>query len=212
MSDILDSLKVSPPQISETDTEIFANQYFGIQGMAKYLGGERDCNFLVKTETDVYTLKFANPSEDDAILDFQCGALKHIQDCDVSVPVPRIMPTLEGRDWAVLNLPANQTLRIRAFTYLQGSPITHGTDDPDLLFNLGAAVAKMDLALRAYFHPAARHALAWNTQAFDQLHHLTPCVPNTKERELVEKAFARFKQTVKPKLLRSRSQVIHNDV
>ena len=198
--------------ISQAEASHIALHYFGVVGDIEFLGGERDCNFLIRGDKQNVTLKIANPAEDDSILDMQCRALQHIGRYSVDAPVPRVIQTLDGSNWATLSRESGEQLRARLFGYMEGIPIPQGASDSSLLFNLGKSVASVNMALRGYMHCAAQHSLAWNTQAFEQLSSLTEYIRDSDERKLVELTFQRFKTNVKPFLGNCRSQVIHNDI
>ena len=212
LSAILDSLRVKPPEISVDEASRIAKEYFNVVGEIKFLGGERDCNYHIRSENFETTLKIANVSESDAILELQCGALQHIVTHAADIPVPRVVCTVDDGNWATFISEAGITLRARMFTYLPGIPIPQGADDASLLFNLGQSVARVNKALRGYMHPAAQHQIAWNTQAFQQLTSLISYVENAEEKRLIEQSLQRFTENVIPFLGNCRSQVIHNDI
>jgi len=212
LSSILDSLRVPPPVISQAEASHVALHYFGVSGNITFLGGERDSNFLIRSDKQSVTLKIANPAEDDSILDMQCLALQHIGRYSIDTPVPRVIQTLDGSNWATLSRESGEQLRARVFTYMEGTPIPQGASDSGLLFNLGKSVADVNMALRGYMHSAAQHSLAWNTQAFEQLCLLTEHIRDADERQMVELTLQRFRNHVKPYVGNCRSQVIHNDI
>ena len=212
MSVILESLSATPPQITLAEASHIANTYFNIRGNIKFLGGERDQNFLIENDDGTVTLKVANPVESDSILEMQCGALRHISLYRPDTKTPTVIPTVDNKDWAVFTLESGETLRARMFTFLPGIPIPQGATDSSLLFNLGKTVAEVNIGLRGYMHPVGQHPLAWNTQSFDQLSSLIKYIDNAEERLLITKTLTRFNKYVKPRLANCRSQIIHNDI
>ena len=217
MNSNLDSLCVIPPEVSIDKVKEVALFQFGFTGSVSELGGERDRNFLIKHSKDDlrgkdFLLKFANASENDQLLDMQCAALKHIQQINPTIPVPRLIPTKEGKQWASVQLNASESVRVRAFTFLPGISIDDVLKDSGLMKNLGRMVASLDFSLRGFFHPSAKHSLAWDIQHLDQLEELVKYLPKAEEKELVEKTLKTFKENIKPQLGNLRSQIIHNDI
>jgi 4-aminobutyrate aminotransferase-like enzyme/Ser/Thr protein kinase RdoA (MazF antagonist) len=209
---ILDSLRVKPPEINVTEAAVIAQKHFGINGQAKFLGGERDSNFLIQSRTASVTLKIANQVENDQILELQSGALQHIEQHSPWVSTPRVVRTVDNEQWALFHSEDGQLLRSRVFTFIPGRQIMQGESDAGLLFNLGCDIAKLNLALRGYMHPSAQHRLGWDTQSLDQLANLVSYISDSEERQLINRVLVRFSKIVKPQLPGCRSQVIHNDI
>ncbi|NKB76201.1 MAG: aminotransferase class III-fold pyridoxal phosphate-dependent enzyme [Gammaproteobacteria bacterium] len=212
MTDLLDSLCVEPPVVSLAEARFIAENAFHLIGSFSELGGERDRNFLIKTKDADVVLKIANTSERDEILDMQCEALSHIRRFSPMSPTPSVRKTIQGAYWATFLSENGETLRARVFTWMPGDLVDQGIVNGRLMSNLGKTVAKLNLALRGFFHPAARHPLAWDTQNFDQLSVLIRHIESPLERDMVQWSLDRFQRLVKPKLPNCRSQLIHNDI
>ena len=215
MSNLLDSLRSPPPEVSTDQALSIALSEFNLSGSAKYLGGERDCNFLIEnpdsSESHIL-LKIANPAESDHILDMQCCALQHIAYYNKGLAIPRLIKTTGAENWATCVVGNGQSLRIRALSYLPGNSIDQEVEDSGLTKNLGRSMAELNIALRGFFHPSAQHPLAWNIQHLDQLSGLVQYITDPTQKELVSKTLDRFKDSVKPHLAKCRSQIIHNDI
>lgn len=212
MSSILDSLLVAPPAVSKEEIAAIADNFFNIQGEVNELGGERDRNYLVSSPSGQFLLKVANKAEDDSILAMQCGALKHITRCAPNLCVPKLRKTKQQEDWAIFDASNGETLRARVFNYLPGKPIGQSAENQEMLFNLGETIAKLNIALRSFNHPASQHALAWNIQCLDQLAGLLPHLKTPEESDLVSYVLENFLARVKPQLPNCKHQVIHNDI
>lgn len=209
-SELLRTLSSPPPDVTAVAIQDFAASEFGLRGTVEPLGGERDRNFLLRSEKRAVLIKVANPSEPDELLDFQCRALAHIARCDPGLPVQSLLRTPDGRDWAVM--PTRAKHRVRAFGFLPGMLLKDAGDDPRLMRNVGTTLAKLGRALRGFHHAAADHALAWDLKRFDLLADLLPGIGDSAQRDAVRKVIERFEQHVRPELPRLRTQVIHNDV
>ena len=189
-----------------------AHGFFDVRGDIKELGGERDRNFLIASSSDQVLIKVANPAEDDSILEMQCMALEHIKQHAPELPTPVLLRTNKGLHWGEYLTAKKETLRVRAFHYLPGNPIGQGAVSGALLHNLGQSIARLNLALRSFTHPAAQHLLAWNVQCFDQMEGLLAHVKAPDELRLITTSLEKFKDCVKPQLPLCRHQVIHNDI
>ena len=206
---ILDSPR---PDFEAAQAERVAERDFGIRGRATALGGERDANFRVRGSDAQYLLKVANAAEPDDLLDFQSAALEHIAVSDPGLPVPRALRTLGGERWARCEGGDGSSLRARLLSYLPGEPLDRAPCDSRLFRDCGAFAARLDRALRAFFHPAADHPLCWDLKRAGQLAGLCEHIEDPRQREFVDAAFERFERNVAPELEGLRAQVIHNDI
>jgi Ser/Thr protein kinase RdoA (MazF antagonist) len=72
-------------------------------------------------------------------------------------------------------------------------------------------LARLVLALRGFYHPAANYELLWDLKQAavlkDYLHH----IPDPDHRQLADYFLDRFERLVLPEIPKLRSQVIHND-
>jgi hypothetical protein len=65
-----------------------ARTFFGTDGQAIELSGERTQNFHVVSNTGEYLLKISDPVEDVALVDLETRVLQHIARTDPTLPVP----------------------------------------------------------------------------------------------------------------------------
>ncbi len=214
MLKILETLQSPPPELDVSDINRVAKESYGVVGVSKSLGGERDQNFLI-TPSEVgqqcLILKIANQAEPDDFLDLQCAALDHIAQQDPTLPIQLLIRTKSGEKWSTIQ-SGGLTFRVRALRYLPGVPLNEAPEDARLMRNLGRDLAKLNIALRGFFHPAARHAIAWDSQNLDQLASLCDYLEDVSVRDIAVKYLDRFSEMVKPRLSGCRAQVIHNDV
>ena len=186
--------------------------HYGMEAEVAPLRGERDTNFLVLVDGAAsYVLRIANPAEPRVLADFRAAALQHIEHSARSLPVPRIRPTLAGEPGFEL-----QGVDGRRFgqlvSYLPGTPMASLRDGTRQCRHLGEVAARMALALQAFDHPGARHALLWDigqaAQAMRYVHHTgTP-----EHKAIVSRVLMTFVERVAPVLAGLRAQVIHNDL
>jgi 4-aminobutyrate aminotransferase-like enzyme len=76
----------------------------------------------------------------------------------------------------------------------------------------GSVVARMGLALRGFFHPAAGYKIMWDLKHTGELRRVLDDITDRREREQVERVLAGFAERVLPAFAGLRGQIIHNDL
>ena len=189
-----------------------ARDLFGIEGALTRLYSERDQNFLIRqADGAAHVFKIAHGEEDPNVLDLQHRALVHIERRDPGLPVPRIVRTRGGEMTGVVEGPGGATHIVRLLSYMPGVVLSRVAHTPAVLRNLGAAVARLDLALRGFFHPAADHVLLWDIRRVPEMRHNTSVIADAEARERIERVFDHFAAEILPRLEGLRGQIIHND-
>ena len=193
MSSVLES---APPQFSADEAARIAADLFGLRGPAAALGSERDQAFLLQGGV----LKISNPSEDEAALDLEEAAIAHVCAVDPDLPVARPLgprATFGGH-------------QVRLFERMHGHKAGPELAD-DAVREIAAVHARLCLALRSFFHPAAGRELLWNLRATPQLRPLLEEIADPARRALVARTLDRYEERVLPQWERLRGQVVHGD-
>lgn len=199
--------------MADSEAEALALDMFGLAGSAQALTSERDQNFLMSTpDGSRFVLKIANPAEDAAVTQFQAAALAHVAEVDPSLPTPRVVPTRAGEISGLLTRPGEAPRVVRMLTFLPGLMLHDVESTQALKRNIGAAHARLGLALAGFSHPASDHDLPWDMKRAGRLAELRESIPEHSRRALVDEAMDRFKTRVEPRLGDLRSQVVHNDL
>jgi 4-aminobutyrate aminotransferase-like enzyme/Ser/Thr protein kinase RdoA (MazF antagonist) len=202
-----------PPALSLAEAEAITLQYFGKQAKASALRSERDQNFLMTGEDRTqWVLKVSNAAEDPAISEFQIGALLHVASVAPQLPVPRVCRSLSGDASIGLSQRSCGLNNVRLVSYLSGESLRNVHLDGTLRRALAARLAQLGLALRGYFHPAARHELLWNASRADMLRSLLSAVTDPGRRGLAADFLDGFEGDTLPRLRALRAQVIYNDL
>lgn len=205
-------LDTASPELSLRDVECMARDVFGLVGEVSELTGERDRNYHLRSGDAHCVLKVSNPAEDPQVIDFQTRALLHIAAVDPELPVPRLLRTRTGAaDW-LLEGPGGAPRLVRVLSFLQGVPLHKASVSRTLLHNLGHHAARLDLALRGFFHAGAGHELMWDLKHANTVRPLLEHIRNPAQRALAERVLNRFERHVLPRLPSLRAQVIHNDL
>lgn len=205
-------LASDPPECPVEDAARIARELFGLEGEPEPKRGERDRNFRIRSADgrDV-VLKFLNPAEDIAVVDMQTEALRHIARQDPGLPVPRVVPTREGLSVDTAALRDGRNLLVRCLTHLPGEILWECGRHPELARGAGAFLARTDLALRGFFHPAANQYLAWDLMRVPDIRPFADLIDDPEERDLVGSVLTRFCDVTIPRMRGLRAQVIHND-
>lgn len=200
-------------QVPETEVARLAERTFGVSGRVERLTGERDQNFRLHADTgESYVLKISNSAEDQAVTDLQTRALLHMALADAALPTPKVQRTLDGAAQARWNVADGEDCIVRLFSFLEGVPLYRAEATPALLEAVGAALARVDLALADFRHPADGHDLLWDLQHAARLREFTWAIGDAEVRDLAQTGLAFFAEVAAPKLPSLRTQLIHNDL
>jgi 4-aminobutyrate aminotransferase-like enzyme len=188
-------LESSPPRYSAEEVTALAAELFDLHDEARDLGSERDQTFLVGDRI----LKISNTGEDPAVLDLEAKALLHIERVDSELPIARQLAS-GARDGHL----------VRLFERMPGE--SGGPDLPDdAVFAFAATHARLTLALRGFFHPAAGRDLLWNPAQTPRLRPLAASIQDAGRRAIVERVLDRFEERVLPRWAFLPAQLVHGD-
>ena len=201
------------PALTPTEAAHLAETHFGLHGTLTPLVSERDQNFRIDPPGSASRiLKIASTRQDPGVVDLQILALAHLAAQDPALPLPRPVPTLAGAPTAVHVTSSGDSHVLWMVGWLPGTVmadrVPHG---PRLRQDLGALLARLDLALRGFFHPHARHNHPWDLTRAPALLPHSGHIPNPETRRRVETIFRHMETDVLPRLRRLRHQVIHQD-
>ncbi len=193
MSSVLES---APPQYTADEAARIAADLFGVHGTASALGSERDQAFLLESGV----LKISNPREDVAALDLEEAAVAHVAAVDPELPVARPLAPRAAFDGH----------QVRLFERREGRKAGPDLDDA-AVWEIAAVHARLCLALRSFFHPAAGRELLWNLRSVPRLRPLLDGIADPARRALVARMLDRYEERVLPEWERLRGQVVHGD-
>jgi 4-aminobutyrate aminotransferase-like enzyme/Ser/Thr protein kinase RdoA (MazF antagonist) len=208
-------LEAPPPRFSADEVAAIATELFGLRGTAVELGSERDQTFLIDDGGEGGVLKISNLGEEPAVLDLETQAILHVARVAPELPLPRprraegwgddgpesYRPTVEGRDGPHF---------VRLLERMRGRVGGHELDDAAVRA-YAATHARLTLALRGFFHPAAGRELLWHLVHAPRLRPLLGSIGDERRRGLVEDVLDRYEQRVVPAWPRLRQQVVHGD-
>jgi 4-aminobutyrate aminotransferase-like enzyme/Ser/Thr protein kinase RdoA (MazF antagonist) len=193
-------LEATPPRFTAGEAAEIASAVFGVHGSASDLGSERDQAFLLDDGGAGGVLKISNSGEDTAALDLEEAAIAHVVAVDPELPVARPLApraTFDGH-------------YVRLLERLHGRKAGPELDEA-AVYEIAAVHARLCLALRSFFHPAAGRELLWNVQETPRLRPLLEEIAEPERRALVSRTLERFEERVQPEWTRLRAQVVHGD-
>ncbi len=207
-------LRRNPPSLPVEEVRPLLAEHFGLDGELEPLPSERDQNFqLACRDGRRFVVKIANQQESPEVVECYTRALQHVADQDPSLPVPRIVASADGRHFVETRFAGGQSHIVCLLTYLGGMLLDDVSDriGPAARRSLGRTVARLDRALRSYFHSAVTQSHPWNLGTFERLHHLVDLLGGDEERGLLHAVFEDYSQRLLPRLKALRHQVIHQD-
>ena len=209
-----DYWRFDPPRFSCTRLlEELTNQ-FGMAGRLTPLEGERDQNHKVTTSGGrAYVLKVSGALEDPGVVDFQTKALQHIASQSPDLAVPRVIPTLMGRDSGIITSDIGVDHIVRLLTYLPGVPFSQGNPPGESAIKaLGQFCAHLCQSLSTFTHSHSRHFMPWDMTNGLILSDSLWKAGLGDIRALEGALRPRFEAVFGNALDRLRRQVVHNDL
>jgi 4-aminobutyrate aminotransferase-like enzyme/Ser/Thr protein kinase RdoA (MazF antagonist) len=193
-------LEASPPRFTTAEAAGIAAELFGVEASAADLGSERDQAFLLENGGAGGVLKISNAGEDEATLDLEEAAIAHVAAVDPELPVARPLAPRAVFDGH----------QVRLFERRHGLKAGPELED-SAVRGIAQMHARLCLALRSFFHPAAGRELLWNLRATPRLRPLLAEIDDPGRRALVTRTLDRFDERVLPAWGGLRAQVAHGD-
>jgi 4-aminobutyrate aminotransferase-like enzyme/Ser/Thr protein kinase RdoA (MazF antagonist) len=205
-------LNRNPPQIPIPEAKRIALDHYALEGDFTPLTSEQDANFRIRTaNSGSFVLKIASASEESGNIDFQTRALLHIEEQDPDFPIPRLVRNRDGDPFITVTASQGTRHLVHALSFLPGRSMVEVDTTPALWHSLGKTIARLDLALRGFFHPNARRAHPWDLMRCTDLRPHTSHIADRRARRNIEAILDRMAEEVLPRLKTLRHQVIHGD-
>jgi len=206
----LDSLSIVPPAFAAADVAAAVAAQFGLRGTLAPLVSERDQNFCLAADTGArFVVKVTSALEDEAASEFQVAALVHLALQD-GIQAPGVVYTTSGQRFGTIS-DAAMTYRLRVVTWVEGEQLETLPLDPPLAERFGAALARLNQALRGFSHPGENPVLLWDLQRVRDLRPLLEGIDDAAIRANVAAAIDDYGSHVVPAIPTLQSQVIHSD-
>ncbi len=206
-------LNFNPAQLPLEQLVDCARKYWGVAGEFTPLEGERDQNHRVTTADGTsFVLKVSAAGESEGAVDFQIAALRHLERNAPDLPVPRVIASKAGNDREWIAAADGTRHLLRLLSWLPGAPVSQGAPlTVNALRNVAAFQARLARGLRGFFHPHARHFVAWDLQRALLLDPGVQAWVADDAKALLAEFVARAGRDVLPRLPSLRAQVVHSD-
>lgn len=210
-----DALLRNLPNFSLEAARLVVARRYGIEGVYKQLASERDLSWRIEgADGRNVVVKISNASEPAGVVDMQVKALHHIFERDPALPVPRVMPSLEGAAYEWIEDGRGNRHMIRVMTFLSGEVMEQVEEafSAEARYNIGAMVGRLAHALRDFFHPyACSNVHLWDISRALALRPQIEKISDAKRRQLCGEIFERAERFTLPQLLKTRRQLVHQD-
>jgi Ser/Thr protein kinase RdoA (MazF antagonist) len=201
------------PDFDLSEAGEIARRLFALDGPIKPLDGERDLNFLIGNERERYVFKIANAEESPAMLECQHQVFQLLADAQVFPQVATARPSINNNLIECVRSKTGSEHACRVMPFIEGRMLSRvGNLEPELLEDLGRHLARLDLALESFSHPALERPLLWRMDnALDVLESFKSLLVSGPRRDLVDYFESGYRTRVLPKQEELRRAVIHND-
>ncbi|PRX23215.1 Ser/Thr protein kinase RdoA (MazF antagonist) [Paraburkholderia sp. BL18I3N2] len=204
-------LSVGFSRLTTFDALAITRRIYGIDGAATRFATEKDDTFRIDASDGArYVLKISNPGEAPEELDLQVAAMRHVAAVAPDLPVPRVLPGIDGQFVVPVASPPQPYRTARLYSYLEGMPLDALRGSAVDHYEIGEVLARLQAAMAGFRHPHQHRVLAWDVKHLASLTGLQTHIADPSHRAFIREAFARF-AAIEPALRHCRAQVVHND-
>lgn len=209
-------LLAQAPEIDEPILLAALDARYGITGRLVRLDTEADSTYRLRGERDgepgEFLVKVSQPEEPLDVVRCQADVIAWIEATDPALPVQSIVPDRSGAPYGAFEDPVGSFRGLlRVHRFIPGSLLVEADPDPAQLREVGAALGRLDTALRNFEHPGTERVLVWDLARFVSFEPLIALEPDAGRRALAQRVFDGFAERVVPRLASARTQVIHGD-
>lgn len=199
-------LAVGPDSFVPDMPAAVLKRHYGLSGSIAMLSSEAECTFEV-TLADSRRLILKTSTRPEAVesFRFQATSLAGVQEAAGFV-TPEVRRTRNG---ALMFVQEGACGYLQ--TRLDGMPLHQAQPTPDLLFQTGSALARLDRALDQVTLPAADRPVLWHIGCWPRLLELEKFLPTGAIADRVRVAMAEYAEFVEPQIANLAWQVTHND-
>jgi 4-aminobutyrate aminotransferase-like enzyme/Ser/Thr protein kinase RdoA (MazF antagonist) len=119
--------------------------------------------------------------------------------------------TRDGESFTTVTASQGTRHLVHALSFLPGRSMVEVPTTPALWRSLGKTIARLDLALRSFFHTHARRAHPWDLTRCPDLRPHTSHIADRRARRNIEAVLDRMATEMLPRLKTLHHQVIHGD-
>ncbi len=181
-------------------------RHYGLEGTITTLSSEVERTVAV-TLPDGRRLILKTSTRPEAVdsFRFQSAAMAHLH-ATANVVVPRVLSTQSD---ALMFEEDGVCGYVQ--TRIEGTPLHQASPAPELLFQTGTALARLDRALAQAELPTAHRPVLWNIGCWPRLMGLAEYLPAGSIADAVHAAMEDYMGSVEPHIAELDWQVTHND-
>ncbi|MBN1406275.1 MAG: aminotransferase class III-fold pyridoxal phosphate-dependent enzyme [Calditrichaceae bacterium] len=202
------------PQFSYKKIVEIIEEHYGFKAKIAPLDSYMDQNFHVTTNFDKeFILKIARPSESWNSLDAQNKALEFLYKRNWFYHSPTPIQSKSGFDIIQIKGEDGHDYHFRLLRFLQGKLLVDvEPHSPKLLVDLGKFAASLDKTLKDFSHHGAHRQIPWDIKNVMQIQKLAGYITDVERRRILEYFLTQFELAILPKLIQTKSSIIHNDI
>ncbi len=177
------------PDFLSNDAISLVSEFFGIDGTAKELPGERDRNFLIQqSKGQRFVLKIFNQCESKELLEIQNEALTKTLKVLGSGRSPNLLVNQNNDFLTKIESKTGIQHWLRLVGYVEGIPMAEYTPhNEEFLNHLGMMCGDMTRAVHSIEHKPLQSDLLWNmNQVCGTLEKFLTYLPNPEKQEIVQ--------------------------
>jgi 4-aminobutyrate aminotransferase-like enzyme/Ser/Thr protein kinase RdoA (MazF antagonist) len=192
--------------------EVLLDQY-GVHASLISLDGEYDLNFAARQDGVLtHILKVMRPGCDQSLVEMQCEVLDHIATRSPYLAIPHVVRTLSGDFFAAIDDQQGKARLVWLITALPGRIYGDVRPQPlSLVRDVGVTLAKLDLALESFNHPALDRELKWDMRRSGWIRDHVGLIDGKARQTLVRQIVADFEKDLLGRLNALATTPIHND-
>lgn len=192
-------------------------EHYGIDGELRRIPTESDNTFRLHSadgrKAPDCIVKISPPEERKEIVLCQLEAIRWVQRADPEIPMPQIVPTLDGETHALLEDEAGHFRGVlRLMEFIAAPTLAEDSPTPEQFRLLGEMVGVVGRAFTGFEHPGLERYLAWDLSNFLEFDELVELEPEASRRVHARAVFQRYRERITPALPSMRRQVIHGDM
>ncbi|CAB4337116.1 unannotated protein [freshwater metagenome] len=195
----------------ESEAAQWLEQIYGMRGSLSRLPAEKDDTFRVTIDGHPHSvLKVANPYDPTEELDFQIQMMKHVDRVDNSIPIPKVMSSIDGAHLTPITDAAGQYRQVWLIEHLSGRTLDTLESNSAQRETIGELLGKLRNATATFSHSRAERILAWDVRHLARLTPLVGFVEDERHRHQLQRGLERFAE-LQPRIDALACQILHND-
>jgi len=199
---------------SLNEEQVISNveKFYGISGELVPLVGHVNTNYkLTSSDGSKYVVKISDDPGAVDLHSMQSKILEVLHKNYDNGPFPTVKESLKGNFCEIIHIDDEQ-LSLRILSWLGGTLFNEAEHTPELLFDIGQVLARMDLILSRVNHINIKNRYyEWDLQYALFSKHLVHYISDPSVRRSVSYFFQQFEFFVTPQFPNLRKSIIHSD-